>query len=140
MRRYLLDTNILVFLILGKNEEVSRNVLEVLEDFNNEICTSSICVAELLQLFRIGKIKLSSYRTLNEIQSTIGEKFYIKVLPFSNEHTETFSKLEIYKGHNDPFDHMIISHAITEKLCLISSDKMFSNYSNQKLDFICNKR
>lgn len=70
----------------------------------------------------------------------VEEQFFIKILPFSKEHIHVLSKLEIVEKHNDPMDHMIISHAITEKLCLISLDKMFANYTNQNLDFIFNKR
>ncbi len=136
----MLDTNLLVFIILGKIDEISISVSDILEDFNNEICTSSICVAELLQLFRIGKIKSNDNQSLSEIKKTIEKKIFIKILPFSSEHTLTFANLTIIEGHNDPFDHMNISHAMTEKLCLISSDGKFSSYTQQSLDFLYNKR
>ena len=43
-------------------------------------------------------------------------------------------------GHNDPSDHIIISHAITERLPLISSDRRFEFYRKQGLDFVFNKK
>lgn len=140
MRRYLLDTNLLVFLILGKIDEISADILDVLEDYNNEIYTSSICVAELVQLFRIDKIKPNKNQSLSEIRKTVEEQFFIKILPFSKDHVNVLANLEIAENHKDPFDHMIISHAMTEKLCLISSDKMFEKYTSQNLNFLYNKR
>ena len=42
--------------------------------------------------------------------------------------------------HTDTTDHLIIAHAITEHLPLISSDGKFDFYCNQGLDFIFNKK
>ena len=44
------------------------------------------------------------------------------------------------QDHKDPSDHIIISHAITEHLPLISSDTRFGYYRTQGLDFIYNQR
>ena len=38
----------------------------------------------------------------------------------------------------DPSDHIIISHAITERIPLISSDTRFPFYTKQGLDLIYN--
>lgn len=43
-------------------------------------------------------------------------------------------------GDIDTSDHLIIAHAITEHLPLISSDGKFDFYCNQGLDFIFNKK
>ncbi|MBR1546426.1 MAG: hypothetical protein IJ633_06500 [Prevotella sp.] len=55
---------------------------------------------------------------------------------------ETFSRLRVNsaQGHKDPSDHVIISHAITEKLPLVSSDTRFPFYKKQGLDLILNER
>lgn len=140
MERYLLDTNILAFLILGDKDRLSKETETILFDFDNQLNTSSIVVTELLQLFRIGKIKPPKYKTASEIIRAIENEFYIKILPFAKEHLTILAKLETAKNHNDPFDHSIISHAITEKLTLLSSDRQFENYTRQKLKFVFNKR
>ncbi|WP_353139977.1 hypothetical protein [Pseudopedobacter sp.] len=46
--RYLLDTNLLVFLISGELDNISKETKNILGDYNNQINTSSIAVAELL--------------------------------------------------------------------------------------------
>jgi len=38
--------------------------------------------------------------------------------------------------HRDPSDHVIIAHAITERLTLLSSDQKFAFYRSQGLDLI----
>ena len=42
--------------------------------------------------------------------------------------------------HKDPSDHVIIAHAITEHLPLISDDRKFEFYKKQGLDLILNKK
>ncbi|GHT51394.1 hypothetical protein AGMMS49982_08710 [Bacteroidia bacterium] len=42
--------------------------------------------------------------------------------------------------HHDPNDHMLISQAITEKMCMVSSDKQFRNYSDKQFDLFFNHR
>lgn len=51
------------------------------------------------------------------------------------------SKLQINEAqeHYDSSDHLIISHALTNRLTLISADGKFPYYRNQGLDLIENK-
>ncbi|MEC3878582.1 type II toxin-antitoxin system VapC family toxin [Parapedobacter sp. 10938] len=140
MGRYLLDTNILVFVILGDYDNVSQEVAMVLDDYTNKLYVSSVSVVELLQLHRIKKIKPKQYKTPLELQAAIEKDFYIEILPFTKQHTKTLSTLHISNRHNDPFDHSIISQAIAEKLILVSSDRKFEDYTAQKLNFVFNKR
>jgi len=139
--RYLLDTNIVVFFITNHfKDEISSDVKEILYDYNNTLYTSSINVIELLQLCRIGKVKLSKGVKPEDLISIIEKDFNIKILSFERQHTNILSDLTISNDHNDPFDHAIISHAITDKLILISSDRKFDYYTKQKLKFVLNKR
>lgn len=57
-----------------------------------------------------------------------------------NEQHRYRRKKEGQQDHKDPSDHIIISHAITEHLPLISSDTRFGHYRTQGLDFIYNRR
>lgn len=140
MTRYLLDTNILVFAISGETQNFSNETKSILSDFSNQLHTNSISVIELLQLYRIGKIQIQRFKTATELIDAIENLLYIKILPVTKQHTEMISKLEIASNHNDPFDHAIIAHAITEKLTLVSSDRKFQHYTTQGLDFVFNKR
>ena len=140
MARYLLDTNILVYLLLKEEDNISNETNTIIDDYNSQIYTSSICVMEIIQLYRIGKIKSKDFKTAATLIDAIESEFFIKILPFEKVHTETLSKLKVIDGHNDPFDHSIISQAITDKLILVSSDLKFKDYTKQNLDFVFNKR
>ena len=65
---------------------------------------------------------------------------YEASLPIHEEHMLTYARLTINEaqGHYDPSDHLIIAHAITERMPLVSSDHKFDFYINQGLDYICN--
>lgn len=138
--RYLLDTNIVVFLLLSELDNITNDTHEILNDFGNHLAISSVSVMELIQLYRIGKIKTKKYKTVAALYSAIESEFFIEILPFTKEHTQTLSKLKVVESHNDPFDHSIISHAITNNLILVSSDSKFKEYIPQKLSFVFNKR
>lgn len=140
MSRYLLDTNILVYVLLSEFDNLSNETKAVLNDYNNQLYTSSVSVMELLQLFRIKKIKAKKYKTPIELFTAIEKDFFIKIIPFAKEHLSTLSQLNIPSDHNDPFDHSIIAQAITEKMILVSSDKKFKGYTVQNLSFAFNKR
>jgi|SRR5690606_14458678 len=140
MNRYLLDINILAFLISGDIDSISREVQEILKDYSNLMYTNSIAVAELLQLYRINKLQTNLHKSALEIYKAIEDEFRIEILPFSKQHLSIMLQLEIKEGHNDPFDHAIISQAIAEKMALISSDRQFVNYTLQNLNFVFNKR
>lgn len=124
----------------GELDNISEEVASILGDYDNELNTSSVVVLELLQLYRNKKVSTKKYHTAQDFLKAIEDVFYIKILPFSKEHLNTLSKLEVAPRHRDPFDHAIISHAITEKLTLISSDRQFEHYTGQHLDFVFNKR
>ena len=136
--RYLLDTNILVFLVLDQ-EELSREVRDIVEDYSNTLCTRVICIVVLLQLYRIGKIR-SKYKTADALLRALIDRFSLEILPYGERQVKTLKSLQVAAGHNDPFDHAIIAHAICDQLILISSDRKFEHYLTQKLDFVFNKR
>lgn len=67
---------------------------------------------------------------------------HVKILPLKKEHMQTYAHIEINEaqGHKDPSDHVIIAHAITEHLPLISSDTRFGFYRSQGLDLVFNQK
>jgi len=120
---------------------MSRDVFSIVKDYGSELYVSSVSVVELVQLHRIGKIdqKRKKFKVTEDLVRVIEDVFHITIKPFSKEHAITLSRLSIANGHNDPFDHAIISHAITEELTLVSSDRQFRHYTSQKLRFVFNK-
>ena len=58
MSRYLLDTNILVYMLLSETDSISNETDLIIDDYNNQLFTSSISIMELVQLYNISKNKI----------------------------------------------------------------------------------
>lgn len=139
--RYLIDTNIFVY-IAQDYSSLSREVLDILSDYSNTFHISSESVKELIVAYNNKGLFSKKWKTAEEMVEAIENEYYINILPISKEHMKTYSKLSINRidDHKDPSDHVIISHAITNRIPLISSDKRFPYYTNQGLDLIYNER
>ena len=85
------------------------------------------------------KIVLKKEFRLLNIFDLIENIFGLNIKYVAKEHLNTFAKLDLVEGHNDPSDRLIISQALTEKIPLISSDTKFPKYRKQGLDLIFNR-
>ena len=76
-----------------------------------------------------------------DLLRSVEDEYAIRVEYLHKEHYETYAKLAINEAqeHYDPSDHLIISHAITNRMPLISADTRFPWYRNQGLDLIYNR-
>ena len=139
--RYLLDTNIFLFSALDP-DCLSSDVKSILDDYDNTFCMSAESVKELIVAFNNGKLVAKHWKTAKDMVVSIREKYFIRILPIGEEHLETYARLEVNEalGHKDPSDHMIIAHAITNRMPLISSDQKFRFYEKQGLELVFNER
>jgi tRNA(fMet)-specific endonuclease VapC len=139
--RYLIDTNIFIFLV-DNSDLLSKDVYSIMDDYSNTFYLSVESIKELIVLIRNKRVKFKQWKSNVQMIEAIENEFGIKILPIKREHLLTYARLEINKvqDHNDPSDHIIISQAITEKIPLISSDQKFQFYTKQKLDFINNSK
>lgn len=137
--RLLLDTCIIAFMAL-EPDRLSQDVLSLIEDFDNRLCVSMESVKELIVAYRRKGIGRKIWKCEEDIINMIKEDLCIQILPIREEHIRTYAHLTINEaqGHSDPSDHIIIAHAITEHIPLVSSDHKFDFYINQGLDYICN--
>lgn len=139
--RYYLDTNILIFILEKNEDDLSKEVSLFLKDYSSTLYTSSIAIAELIFLFKIGKITpILKHKSELEIINELTEIYGIEVINFDKNHLSKYISLSISEGHKDMNDHAIIAQAISDKIALISSDTKFKDYSEQGLNFIYNKR
>ncbi len=139
--RYMIDTNIFVFLVTDLSQ-LSKDVESIIQDYSNTLHMSTESVKELIVAYNNKGLLTKKWKSAEEMVVAIEDEYYIKILPVSKEQMRTYSKLSINSidDHKDPSDHVIISHAITNKLPLISSDHRFPYYTEQGLDLIFNKR
>jgi len=133
--RCFVDTNVFIYSLIAKYH-LKKNVLQLLEDYENQIYVSSESIKEFIHLVQQNRIKLD-IKKIDDIFDYIDSLGYtIKYI--KKEHLKTFFNLPIEKTHNDPNDRLIISQAITEKIPLISSDTEFPLYRQYGLDLIEN--
>ena len=133
--RYFVDTNVFIY-SLDETFRLKKNVLQIFEDYDNQIYVSSESVKEFIHLFQHNRIKVN-IKKLEDIFDYL-ESFGYTIKYIKKEHLKTFANLPIVKNHKDPSDRLIIAQAITEKIPLISSDTEFPLYREYGLDLIEN--
>ena len=79
---------------------------------------------------KISLKKLDLHRRFDEI-SMLMLKYNIELMPVSFEHIEKLIHLEFH--HRDPFDRIIISQGIMEKITIITKDEIFKKYKVKTL-------
>ena len=143
---YFLDTNIIIILFEGRDNEIKNKVKDILTNDNNSFYASTISILEMAQLYRKKRINNINYESE---EFNTGDKFIsyilnelpiLKILPFEEKHALIASHLSFVKNHNDPNDLAIIAHAIGEKMLLISCDDKFPLYKEQGASLIHNSR
>ncbi|GJG37299.1 type II toxin-antitoxin system VapC family toxin [Prevotella lacticifex] len=142
MNRYYLDTNILVFLLEKRSDEISKEVGELIMDYENLLFTSTVCVHELIHLSQIGKLHIKrkgKNADISEFSQWLDE-MSIKIVPVTVQNLQTYSTLPLFDEHRDPNDRLIIAQAISDKIALVSSDRKFDMYEKYGLEFVFNRR
>ena len=139
--RYLLDTHIL-FYYVANHSLLDRNVTAMLEDAYNMLCVSAETIRELIVAYKNKGFTTKRWKTCEELIDSIENDYCVTILPLDKHIMQTYSELTLNEaqGHKDPSDHVIISHAITLGLPLISSDSRFSFYEKQGLKLIFNRK
>ncbi|MGD0800688.1 MAG: type II toxin-antitoxin system VapC family toxin [Terracidiphilus sp.] len=116
--RYLLDSNILVWLDLG-NPRLVPSFLSILEEAE-EIFLSAATAWELSLKIANGKLQIdSSFDSLLKV-------FHLKELPVCIRHGDHAARLPLI--HRDPFDRLLVAQAFVEGLVLVTSDKKLAEY------------
>mgnify|MGYP002525517038 CR=1 FL=1 len=139
--RYMLDTCILIHLTTDP-DLLSRDVYSIVKDYDNALSISAETIRELVIQFNKGKLVSKFWKSAEAMIDAIKDEYFIEILPLKEEHMRTYANLSINtaQDHNDPSDHVIIAHAITNRIPLISDDGKFGFYRNQGLVLIENKR
>jgi PIN domain nuclease of toxin-antitoxin system len=124
---YLLDTHTFLWLVAG-DEQLPVNVKAKITDIKVQCFLSVASLWEITIKHQLGKLKLDI--SLEELFQ-YANRYKIEILQISNEHLLSLSNLP--RHHSDPFDRLIISQAIVEKLIILSRDNEFKNYKIKQL-------
>lgn len=139
--RYLIDTNIFIYLSTDR-EKLSLDVVELLSEPDTLAYISTESVRELIIAYNNKGWGNKKWKSAEDLVNSIEETFYIEILPIAKDVMQTYSRLSINRtmNHKDPSDHVIISHAITIGMPLISSDTRFPYYSRHGLKLVFNEK
>ena len=139
--RILIDTCIFIHLAIDR-DQLSDDVLSMLTDYDNVICVSAETLRELIIQYNNKKVVSKYWKSARQMIEAMKNEFFIDILPLREEHMKTYADMELntVEDHYDPSDHIIIAHAITEALTLITDDSKFEFYRKQGLDLVINKK
>lgn len=121
--KYLVDTQILLWLAWNEREKLSEQAINLLEEPHNELYFS------LASLWEI-EIKANLNKPGFEIDVVELEQGLIdvgfKMLPISLRHIVKLRELPPI--HRDPFDRLLLAQAETEQLFFLSADRIMAQY------------
>ena len=133
----MLDTCVIIDLLTDV-DSLSKGVLDLLGDPENTLFASSESMRELVVHFNNKRLLSHYFKTSTDVLKVVEDELNIEFLPIRRDVGYAYSRLCLNEKqeHHDPSDHIIIAHAITEKLTLLSSDEKFPFYREQGLDLI----
>ena len=120
MRRLLLDTNVIVWLLLGDRRSVTGAAAEALEDESNAVSVSAVSVWEIAIKRSLGKLVIEDgwMKALRRLG--------FDPMPITAVHAEEVEHLPWH--HRDPFDRMLVTQALLEAQALVSADPHLAAY------------
>jgi PIN domain nuclease of toxin-antitoxin system len=121
--KVLMDTHVFLWLIVG-DVRLSEKARQIFLDPRNKIYLSAASLWEIAIKMSLGKLSLKGgWLRLFEKEMKMNT---IQWLPIEMPHCDQVSKLPFH--YRDPFDRMLVSQALVEKMVILSSDSRLSDY------------
>ena len=133
----MLDTCAIIDLLVDM-DNLSKGAQALIEDPDNILFASAESMRELVVHFNNKRLLNRYFKTSTDVLKAVETELDIEFRPVRRNVGYQYSRLTINEAedHRDPSDHIIISHAITERMPLLSSDTRFPFYREQGLDLI----
>ena len=119
--KLLLDTHILLNW-LNDDKKLSEHARRLISNPANDIFVSHVSLWEIQIKNMTGKLNANIETLIRQLYENNFQEF-----PMHTDHILALAKLPPH--HQDPFDRMLVSQAISEPLHLITHDKTVSRYS-----------
>lgn len=118
--RALLDTNVVIWLLLGQRRSVPEDVADTLADPSTSVFVSAASVWEIGIKRSLGTLRIdgSWYRQLMALD--LGH------LPVTAEHAVRVEQL--LWCHRDPFDRLLVAQALAEGCVFVTADRALDAY------------
>lgn len=116
---YLLDTHVFLWMLADPGK-LNRESREAIQNPSHAVFVSAVTGIEIAIKVGLGKLQVPD-QLMGNIESR-----GLQHLPLHFRHSEILRTLP--RHHGDPFDRLLISQAMDEKLIMITHDKKFQNY------------
>jgi len=117
---WMLDTHALLWALFD-TQKLGRKTRAILQDPANDVRISPVSYWEISLKAGLGKLELPDTDP-SEIPSAIRQLGLIED-PLTPEILSTYHRLPYAPDHRDPFDRLLVWHAISNKLTLLSRDR-----------------
>jgi PIN domain nuclease of toxin-antitoxin system len=125
LKRLLLDTNVVVWLLLGDRGSVPNRVVEAIQEEDNRVSVSAVSAWEIAIKRSLGRLEIED----GWVQTLMSLDF--EQMPVTAEHAAACEGLPWH--HRDPFDRMLVAQAILERKTIVSTDKDLDAYEVEVL-------
>ena len=121
--KLLLDTHILLWAALDP-ERISEECRTAIEDGTNEVYASAVSAWEIAIKQSLGKLDLDqpAERWLPRVLERTG------IQPLPVDSTIALRVRALPWHHRDPFDRLLVAHALESGLTLVTHDRAFERY------------
>jgi PIN domain nuclease of toxin-antitoxin system len=126
--KLLLDTHVLIWLVEG-SDNLSQAARQAIEDEKNSLHLSIASLWEMTIKMTLGKLQLEM--SIDRIVESYILPSGMEIIPIHLNHLLVLRDLPLH--HRDPFDRLLISQSQSEKLTLVSGDRVFGDYPVQIL-------
>ncbi len=124
---YLFDTHVFIWYAVGDNR-LSPAARDLVESFHIRYI-SIASIWEMAIKINIGRLKFD-YPFEETINEQFGANEY-QLLNLDVQHLFKLSTLELH--HRDPFDRVILSQAMVERIPIVSADAKFDEYDVERI-------
>ena len=119
----LLDTHALIWFLNG-DKQLPEKSIKLINNLNFRCHVSIASIWEIAIKLSLKKLELND--KFEEISKNM-RQYEIELLPITFEHIQKLLTLKFH--HNDPFDRIIISQGLVEKLTIVTKDENFPKYN-----------
>lgn len=126
--KLLLDTHIFLWLI-DDDKRLSEQYRQAIQNPNNEKFLSVVSIWECVIKYQIGKLDFPS--SPETYLAKERRKHLIKTLTVDENSIAQLVKLPLL--HKDPFDRLIMAHALQHDLIIMTEDKLILAYPDIRL-------
>jgi PIN domain nuclease of toxin-antitoxin system len=126
--RLLIDTHVLIWYILDI-QKLSTTVRILIDDNSNEIIVSTASLWEMAIKQSTGKLSFHlPFEVFITQQLSLND---FNLLDIKIDHLAVVATLPFH--HKDPFDRLLISQSIVERIPILSIDSVFDAYPVERL-------